>query len=40
MSYGAASIFLDTGDEVSFDQLAAASMAYWDAWAANIPPRR
>ena len=40
MSYETASIYLDTGDEVSFDQLAAASKAYWDAWAANIPPRR
>lgn len=40
MSYGCASIFLDSGEEVSFDELAAASKKYWDAWAANIPQRR
>jgi hypothetical protein len=40
VSYGAASIYLDSGDEVSLEELAAASKAYWDAWAANIPQRR
>lgn len=40
MSYGRASIYLDSGEEVSFDELAAASKKYWDAWAADIPQRR
>jgi hypothetical protein len=40
VSYGAASIYLDSGDAVSFNELAAASKAYWDAWAASIPQRR
>jgi hypothetical protein len=40
VSYGAASIYLDSGDSVSLDELAAASKAYWDAWAASIPQRR
>jgi hypothetical protein len=40
MSYGTASIYLDSGEEVSFDELAAASKAYWDAWAARIPQRK
>jgi hypothetical protein len=40
MSYEHASIYLDSGDEVSFDELAAASKQYWDTWAANIPQRR
>jgi hypothetical protein len=37
MSYGTASIYLDSGEEVSFDELAAASRAYWDAFAVRIP---
>ena len=40
VSYGAASIYLDSGDAVSRDELAAASKAYWDAWTASIPQRR
>lgn len=40
ISYGAASIYLDSGDEVSLDELAEASKAYWDAWTAGIPQRR
>lgn len=40
VSYGAASIYLDSGSEVSLEELAAASKAYWDAWAADIPVRR
>jgi hypothetical protein len=36
MSYGTASIYLDSGEEVSLDELAAASRAYWDAWAARV----
>lgn len=40
VSYGAAAIYLDSGDEVSLEELAAASRAYWDAWAASIPQRR
>lgn len=40
VSYGAASIYLDSGDAVSLGELAAASKAYWDAWAASIPQRR
>ncbi|WP_426161421.1 hypothetical protein [Pseudoduganella sp. R-34] len=40
VSYGAASIHLDSGDKVSLDELTAASKAYWDAWAANMPQRR
>ena len=40
VSYGAASIYLDSDDSVSLDELAAASKAYWDAWAASIPQRR
>ena len=40
VSYRAASIYLDSRDAVSLDELAVASKAYWDAWAANIPPRR
>lgn len=40
VSYGAASIYLDSGDAVSLDELAAASKAYWDAWEASIPQRR
>lgn len=39
VSYAAASIYLDSGKPVSFDELAAASKAYWDAWASNIPQR-
>jgi len=34
ISYEAAAIFLDSGEEVSIAQLAAGSKAYWDAWAA------
>jgi len=40
LSYGAASIHLDSGGRVSLDELAAASKAYWDALAVNIPQRR
>lgn len=40
MSYEAASIYLDSGEEVSFDELAAASRAYWDAFAARTPQRQ
>ncbi|MYM71322.1 hypothetical protein GTP56_03820 [Duganella sp. FT134W] len=40
VSYRAASIYLDSGDPVSLDEIAAASKAYWDAWAASIPQRR
>lgn len=40
ISYGDASIHLDSGGRVSLDELAAASKAYWDAWAARIPQRR
>jgi hypothetical protein len=40
LSYAAASIYLDSGEKVSFDELTRASKAYWDAWAANIPQRR
>ena len=39
VSYGAVSIYLDSGDAVSVDELAAASKTYWDAWAASIPQR-
>ena len=40
LSYRAASISLDTGERVTFDELAAASKAYWDAWAARIPAKK
>lgn len=40
LSYGAASIHLDSGEKVSCHELAAASKAYWDAWAARIPQHR
>jgi len=33
-SYEAAAIFLDSGEEVSLDQLASCSKSYWYAWAA------
>lgn len=33
--YESATIHLDTGEEVSFDELSAASRAYWDAWTAR-----
>ncbi|WP_156398097.1 MULTISPECIES: hypothetical protein [unclassified Duganella] len=33
ISYDAASIHLDTGEEVTLDELSAASRAYWDSWA-------
>lgn len=32
-SYECVSIYLDTGEEVSFDELSAASRTYWDSWA-------
>ena len=39
-SYGVATIFLDSGEEVSLNQLAAGSKSYWDAWTnADHPPR-
>lgn len=37
MSFEAAAVYLDTGEEVSFDELSSAGKAYWDAWAANKP---
>lgn len=40
MSYGTVSIYLDTGEKVSYDELAAASKTYWDAWAASNSQRR
>ncbi|WP_018152063.1 hypothetical protein [Leeia oryzae] len=39
MSYGAVSLYLDTGEEISFDELVIASKKYWDAWTARIPKR-
>lgn len=35
LSYGAASLYLDSGVPVSFEELSSASEAYWKAWAAR-----
>ncbi|QOY95265.1 hypothetical protein IM543_05190 [Massilia sp. UMI-21] len=35
IDYGAASIYLDSGAPVSFDELTTASRTYWDDWAAR-----
>jgi len=40
MSYGSALVYLDSGEEVSFDELATASRMYWDAFAAGIQQRK
>ena len=36
LSYASAAVYLDSGTPVSFDELAAASTAYWNAWQAGI----
>ncbi|TDK63724.1 hypothetical protein [Sapientia aquatica] len=36
MAYEEASVFLDSGAPVTFDELCAASKAYWDEWRARI----
>ena len=36
MAYGEASVFLDSGAPVTFDELCAASKTYWDEWRARI----
>ena len=35
IDYGAASIYLDSGEPVTIDELTAASKAYWDDWSAR-----
>ncbi|KQZ43168.1 hypothetical protein [Duganella sp. Root1480D1] len=37
IAYESASIHLDTGEEISSNELFAASKAYWDAWSASQP---
>jgi hypothetical protein len=40
IDYGAASIYLDSGAPVSIDELAVASLTYWNGWAARSANRR
>jgi hypothetical protein len=40
IDYGAASIYLDSGEQVSLDELTAASKTYWDDWAARSSKHR
>ncbi|MGW8394774.1 hypothetical protein [Pseudoduganella sp. HUAS MS19] len=35
IAYEGASVYLDTGEEVSFDDLSTASRSYWSAWLAG-----
>lgn len=37
IAYESASVYLDTGEEISPNELFAASKAYWDAWSASQP---